>query len=140
MPFVYPQVRSLINQPLQGDGSCVDLIKLYAPGLKGLTTPNWAQGIAVVGSTGLKPGTAIATFEKGRYPRRQSGNHAAFFLAYAGAAIWVVDQWAHDGKRPKVDMRIIHPARPRPDGTYADASNSAEAFFVIELRKCAPSC
>lgn len=128
------------NLPLQGNGSCVDLIKIYTPGLKGLTTPNWAPGAAVVGSTGLVPGTAIATFENGRYPRRPTGNHAAFFLAYAGAAIWVVDQWPDDPKRVKVEKRLIHPARPRPDGTYFNPSNSAEAFSVIELRKCAPSC
>lgn len=140
MPFVYPGVRNLEGRPLLGNGSCVTLIKELTPGLMGISTANWAPGAAVVGSTGLAPGTAIATFENGRYPNRGTGNHAAFFLAYAGAAIWVIDQWPNDQNRSYIGKRVIHPARPRPDGTYANASNSAGAYSVIELRPCAPSC
>ena len=140
MPFVYGPVRSLIDKPLQGNGSSVALVKLYAPGLKGISTPNWEPGVKVVGSTGLAPGTAIATFVNGKYPRQKTGNHAAFFLAYAGASIWVVDQWPDDKHRDKVEKRLIHHRNPMPNGTYAEPSNSAGAYSVIELRKCAPRC
>jgi hypothetical protein len=133
MPFIYNGIREIENKPRVGDGGCVTLIKTLTPGLQGLSTSAWRKGATVVGSTGLLPGTAIATFENGRYPGRSSGNHAAFFLAYGGAGIWVIDQWAHETKT-KVERRFIHPARPRKDGTFADPSNSAQAFSVIELR------
>lgn len=140
MPFVYPAVRDWEGKPLRGNGSCVTLIKELTPGLKSLSTANWTPGLKVVGSTGLTPGTAIATFEKGRYPNRKHGNHAAFFLAYAGAAIWVVDQWPNDKNRSYIGRRVLHAAAVRPDGSYADPSNSAGAYCVLELRPCAPSC
>jgi hypothetical protein len=109
------------------------LIKEKTPGLQGVTTLAWRQGAAVLESKNLARGTAIATFEKGRYPHRPTGNHAAFFLAYAGQAIWVMDQWKNDpiGK-PTVSKRLISPGRTRKDGSLRDPSNSSQAFFVIE--------
>ena len=134
MPFVYPNVLSFENEAVVGAaGDCVTLIKTLTPGLKGLSTPLWRKGEQVVGSKGIIPGTAIATFENGKYPRRHSGNHAAYFLAYGGAGFWILDQWKSK-KRLTIQRRYIYPARPMADGTYADPSNAAGAFSVIELK------
>lgn len=132
MPYVYRDPRSLEKQPLVGGGNCVDLVKGLVPGLQGKPTIAWRQGVRVVDTSALTPGTAIATFEHGRYPNRPHGNHAALFVGYAGAAIWVMDQWKGDPMRPWVGLRLIRPGRAWRDGTLSDPSNSAQAFYVIE--------
>jgi hypothetical protein len=134
MPFVYREVDALEREPLIGGGNCVALIKELTPGLQGAPTSMWRPGAPVVGSVGLVRGTAIATFENGRYPNRDTGNHAAFFLAYAGRAIWVMDQWKNDPKRPHIGKRLIRPGIKRKDGSFIDPSNAAETFSVIERR------
>lgn len=81
------------------------------------------------------PARRIVT--NGRYPNNRTGNHAALFVAHAGAGIWVMDQWKNDPiHKPAISMRHI-PKRGgmRQDGSYPDASNNAEAYFVIELAK-----
>lgn len=133
MPYIFLNPKRLEKQLLVGGGNCVDLIKGLVPGLKGLRTSAWRRGAHVVDTAGIVPGTAIATFdEHGHYPNRSHGNHAAIFLASAGAAIWVIDQWRGDSRRPWVDRRLIYPQRPLKDGTFIDASNAAGAFYVIE--------
>lgn len=134
MPFIYPNFLALEKGPLIGTGTCASLIQTLTPGLINMHTSAWRKGKTVVGSTGIVPGTAIATFEHGRYPTRNDKKHAAFFFAYAGAAFWVIDQWAGDPKRPVVKRRLISPAREDSPGLYAEPSNSAGAFSVIELR------
>lgn len=62
MPHVFREVQSLERHELIDGGDCVALIKALAPGLKGLATSSWRPGVKVVGSRGLQPGTAIATF------------------------------------------------------------------------------
>jgi hypothetical protein len=132
MPYVYRDPRSLEKQPLAGAGNCVDLIKALVPGLIGLPTSAWRQGARVLDTSALLPGTAIATFVNGRYPNRPHGNHAAIFVAYAGASIWVMDQWKADSQRPWIGLRLIYPGKKWRDGTFVDPSNSAGAFYVIE--------
>lgn len=134
MPYVYSKFKDHLNGPLVGNGSCAVLIQLLTPGLKEQHTSQWRQGQRVLDTKGLSPGTAIATFENGRYPARDSSKHAAFFLAYGGAGFWVVDQWKNDPDRPFVGERYIRPAPIRPDGTYTRPSNSSGAFYVIELK------
>ena len=135
MPFVYRgSLAELEKSALVGDGDCVDLIKSMVPGLHGISTRSWKQGITVVGSTGIEPGTAIATFEFGKYPSsRDVGKHAAIFLAYGGNALWVIDQWKNDPKSPKVHKRLLYPGKMNKDGTFHNASNNSLAFSVIEL-------
>jgi hypothetical protein len=71
----------------------VELVKAFAPGLKGTPTTAWRPGERVVDvAHKLAPGTAIATFENGRYLHRLSGQHAAFFVSSAGAGMWVIRQ------------------------------------------------
>jgi hypothetical protein len=85
----------------------------------------------VLGDRLLLTGTAIATFENGRYPGRASGNHAAFYSSQVSDGIWVVDQWRGRGKR-EVSKRFIKVKRVLPNGKFEDPSNNAAAFFVIE--------
>lgn len=129
MPFVVPSVRSLERHPLVGSGDCVDLIKAFIPRLASLSTRMWKAGERVIDTTNLRPGTAIATFVDGKYPQNTSGQHAAFFLAYAGKAIWVMDQWKNDHMKPHVSARLIHPKPPQA----GRLSNSSEYYYVIEL-------
>lgn len=80
MPFIYQDFLALEKGPLIGTGSCASLIQTLTPGLINVHTSTWRKGKTVVGSTGIVPGTAIATFENGRYPARDGNKHAAFFL------------------------------------------------------------
>ncbi|MDB5933791.1 MAG: hypothetical protein JWQ01_1135 [Massilia sp.] len=132
MPHVYSAVDSLGGHQLVGKGDCVDLVKEYAPGLKGWKASQWRQGAKVLETRGLKRGTAIATFVDGRYPDNKTGQHAAFFLKHAGAAIWVMDQWKNDENKPRVSKRLIYPGGPVSANTRL--SNNAAAFYVIETK------
>lgn len=134
MPYVYREVRQLEGQPHVDGGDCVALIKALTPGLQGWSTASWRQGKRVVDTTGLAPGTAIATFENGRYPNRPTGNHAAFFLGYAGRAIWVMDQWKGDPMKPKVSACVLSPGLRNRDGTFRRPSDAADNFYVIEMK------
>lgn len=130
MPHVYAAVDRLSGHELVGNGDCVDLVKTYAPGLKGWKASQWSQGAKVVDTPDLKRGTAIATFVDGKYPNNKTGQHAAFFLKHAGAGIWVMDQWKGDKDKPRVSKRLIYPGGPVSANTAL--SNNAGAFYVIE--------
>ncbi len=128
MAYVYGLVDSLQGKKLVGSGECVDLVKQYAHlGITG----TWKQGRKVFGDKSISRGTAIATFVNGKYPiGKDAHKHAAFYLEQDSNYIYVMDQWK--------SKKIIS-ARPlsrkggvRSDGTYPDASNNAEAFYVIE--------
>lgn len=134
MPFVFREVNSLQDHELVDGGDCVALIKKYAPGLAGLHTSAWRAGGRVVDTKNLPRGTAIATFVDGRYPGLRTGNHAAFYLAPAGAGFYVMDQWRNDPvNKPRVSRRHVHPGLLKRDGTPRDPSNAAQVFYVIEL-------
>lgn len=134
MPFVYREVNSLQDHALVAGGDCVALIKKFAPGLAGIPTSAWRAGERVIDAKNLPRGTAIATFVDGRYPRLDTGNHAAFYLASAGAGFYAMDQWKNDPmSKPRVMKRLIPPGLNRRDGTPRSPSNAAQAFYVIEL-------
>lgn len=135
MSFVYREVNSLQDHELISGGDCVALIKRFAPGLAGLPTSAWRAGARVVDTKNLPRGTAIATFVDGRYPGLKAGNHAALYLAPAGAGFYVMDQWKNDPLKPRVSRRHIHPGLMRRDGTPRDPSNASQVFYVIELVK-----
>lgn len=103
-----------------GDGHCVSLIKRCSGSPD---TVYWRPGRKVLGQS-LAPGTVIATFKNNRYPNRQ-GYHAAIYIRQDEYGIWVWDQWL--GK--PVHQRLI---RTRND--KASASNTAQAYRVVELR------
>lgn len=127
---MYNGVDSLQDTPLVGKGDCVELVKQYAPILKGKFASTWQQGAKVMDTPDLKRGTAIATFVDGRSPDKPTGQHAAFFLKHAGAGMWVMDQWKNDPLKPRVWRRLV-PAGG-PGALYSSLSNNAQAFFVIE--------
>ena len=90
MNFIYADVDKLLGKPLLGSGTCVDLVKRLVPGLKQGSTATWKVGDNVMdaykaGKT-IPRGTAIATFENGRYPQScpinydGSCHHAALLL------------------------------------------------------------
>lgn len=135
MPHVYAQVDSLNRRPWVDGGNCVSLIKEFAPGLKGRSTYSWREGARVMESPNLARGTAIATFENGRYPRRGAGrgNHAAFFLWRVHGGIYVMDQFTFGNRTEKIiSRRFLRSLGKNPDDTYVNPSNNADAFSVIE--------
>jgi hypothetical protein len=128
MPYIYPLAAQLNGQALVGDGQCVTLVRQYAPVPHSST---WREGERVLGNRRLAVGTAIATFENGKYAGRASGNHSAFYLGQIRGGIWVVDQWPGKPKR-EVSRRFIRVKPVLPNGRFADPSNNAAAFSVIE--------
>jgi len=137
MPFVFKDVDTLDRDPPPpkvGNGDCVDLVKHYVPGLKGIPTSAWRAGgnVLELGNT-VARGTAIATFVNGRYPGRERGNHAAIVLKVMKSGIWVIDQWK---EKPAISARLIRIPPPRQqfnaDDSFRNPSDNALAFFVIE--------
>ncbi len=146
MPYIYPEVDTLINKPLIGTGTCVDLIKALVPGLKGKSTVAWKQGVNVMeafkAGKSFPRGTAIATFDRGRFPKRcetgyqGSCHHAALLLKVMPSGIWIMDQYNTDDKRMFIATRFMRIPAPRTeklgDGRYRNAGNNPLAFYVIE--------
>lgn len=95
-------------------------------------TSAWRQGEAVMGNSDLRPGTAIATFENGRYPNRAHGNHAAFYLGQAPNGIYIVDQWNDSIRKPRISKRFVRAKGKNKSGKYIEPSDNADAFSVIE--------
>lgn len=145
MPHVYHAVDQLIDTPVVGSGTCVDLIKLYVPGLIGKPTTSWKEGIGVMeaqkSGKKLMRGTAIATFKNGRYPQscaigyHGSCHHAALLLSVQPGGIWILDQYA-PSTRPTIKRRFISIPQASQsklaDGSHANAGNNAMAYSVIE--------
>lgn len=149
MPYIYTEVDLLLRKPFVNDGDCVDLIKELVPGLRRVSTQAWKQGAnlmeARMAGKVFPRGTAIATFENGRYPQRCSGNyngtgqscrHAALLLRVDPSGIWVMDQYRGDPGRSFIEKRLIAVPPPRlqkfADGTWRNAGNNANAYYVIE--------
>ncbi len=129
MPYIYPAAALLHGKPKVGGGECVALVRHFtgAP-----PASHWHQGEEVWGNKQLRPGTAIATFEKGRWPGRPKGNHAAFYLGQISTGIWVIDQWNPDDDKPLISRRFIKRKEIYDDGTYQSPSDNAFAFSVIK--------
>jgi hypothetical protein len=98
-PHVARDVDSLVREwsgKWHGDGECVALFKKAIPGLG--ATPTWKEGekLKGLGDPPMAPGTAIATFENGKYPNRSTGNHAAIVIepgvVDGKEGYWVFDQ------------------------------------------------
>jgi len=128
MPYVYPEARLLEGKEKVGDHECVALIRHYtnAP-----AAASWREGEKVLGNKSLPPGTAIATFVKGRWPGLPKGNHSAFYLGQVSNGIYIIDQWPAASKK-FISKRFIYVKKVHPDGTYEDPSDNAAAFSVIK--------
>ncbi len=129
MPYIYSNVNALSGELPVGSGDCVALVKQYsAVG----NTMFWRPGVKVLQNHSIQRGTAIATFENGRYPNRPVGNHAAFYLSGSVTGFWVMEQF--HGQRD-IRRRFIRTKGKNRDGSWYDPSNNAEAFFVIETQR-----
>lgn len=128
MPYIYTRVDELEKATMVGNHQCVALVREYAGAPHTLA---WRQGEAVLGSSLIRKGAAIATFVDGRYANRSYGNHAAIYMGQIPSGILVMDQWA--GKRQGViSSRTLRAKGKHKNGLYIDPSNNADAFFVIE--------
>lgn len=128
MSYVYPKVAELKDKPVVGSHQCVALVQEYAGAP---TTVHWRQGEAVIGNKMLKPGTAIATFVRARYPNHSHGNHAALYVKQGIGGIYIADQWKSASKT-KISVRLILSQGKDKKGNFIHASDNADAFFVIE--------
>lgn len=134
MPFRYlGDLRALDGHALFGTGECVDLVKALVPGLQQVSTQTWVKGEYVKDVPNLQRGTAIATFgPNGRFPRADTGQHAAIFVKHAGAGFWLVEQYHASLVVVFRHMPIPREHAIRPDGTFPNRSRNPLAFSVIE--------
>lgn len=128
MPYIYANARKLENEPKVGDFECVALVRHYTGAPQAIT---WKQGEPVLGNKKILPGTAIATFVKGRWPNLRKGNHSALYLGQVSDGIYVIDQWPLND-RDTISKRFIRVRKKNADGTYDRPSDNAAAFSVIE--------
>ncbi|MES2682739.1 MAG: BPSL0067 family protein [Pseudomonadota bacterium] len=109
----------------QGRSECVQLLKALMDAPR---TMFWREGRKLKASWDhIKPGTAIATFKKGRYPQKgrgRGGKHAAIFLRASQTGIYVFDQFA--GKN-QAEERFIPWQHPRD----RSPSNNAAAYSTV---------
>lgn len=127
MQQVFTGAAGLQRKPKVGDGECVALIQAFTTAGP---TRRWREGVAVLHNHSLRAGTAIATFEKGRWPLHPHKKHAAFFLRHDPEGFWVIDQYAD---KPRIESRLIKvkSEADRAKPTYTP-SNDAARFSVIE--------
>ena len=128
MPYICsnPETYALSGKPV-GNGECVAFVRECSKAPK---ADSWRSGLKVqcaMSGTGIKPGTAIATFFNGRYPNKKTGNHAAIYIRQTASAIYVWDQWARDKNRVGVQQRPIWFRH----GT-GDPVNDGDNYYVIE--------
>lgn len=129
MPYIYAQADRLPGQPKAGTGECVALVRQFA---KAPHSSIWREGEKVFGNKRIKLGTAIATFENGRWPGRATGNHAALYIGQDSTAIYVVDQWNKGDTLKKIRLRRVVKKPLKADGSFFDPSSNALPFSVIE--------
>ena len=108
----------------KGRIECVELLKglMAAP-----RTVFWREGRKLKTNwDSVPPGTAIATFQKGRYPNhaRRGSKHAAIFLRASEAGIFVFDQFAGQATAAERFIPWHHPRDKR-------ASNNATAYSTV---------
>lgn len=122
MPYVCDQnLGAFLMGNVVGDGQCVALVQQCS---RAPHTSQWRQGAPVRGNLGIQRGTAIATFENGKYPNQRHGNHAAIYISQDSKGIQVYDQWLGKEQMP------IHVRTIRWGGE--DPSDDGNAFSVIE--------
>jgi hypothetical protein len=118
MSYVASDPGSYAGQVV-GDGQCVAYVKAAA---SAPTTSKWAQGSTVKNSH-IATGTAIATFQDGKYQNDTGGNsHAAIYISQDASGLLVWDQW----KGQAVHKRTIRFDDSKPP------RNNGNAFSVIE--------
>jgi hypothetical protein len=150
MPFVYRGFITLAGKPKVDGGECARLVQHYLPHIGHTST--WKPGERVLDvlmrGNKIEPGTAVATFVKGRYPHA-GHRHAAFFKGVVTACSYdpklkacpvmgfvLIDQWnpkPGDQPRPDIRRRTVNPqGKMMSDGNFPRVSDNAEAFYIIE--------
>ena len=128
MAYHYSNVDALDGSSLVGSHQCVAIVQVYA---HAPVTSKWKQGVQVRGQNSLRKGTAIATFENGKYPNKAYGNHAALYVSQDLKGIWVMDQWGGDPNKPTISKRLLG-FKGKAGAEYKDPSNNGDAMYVIE--------
>lgn len=126
---VLPTAEEKIIMPAvkdeRGRAECVQLLKALMDAPRTLF---WKEGRKLKASwDNIRPGTAIATFKKGRYPQKGKANgnkHAAIFLRASEAGIYVLDQFAGQMDAEERFIPWHHPRDKRP-------SNNAAAYSTV---------
>ena len=131
MPYVAPAPFSFIGRVSVGTGECVPLVQM-ATGAP--LTVFWHRGALVQGNTGLKPGTAIATFDtNGRYGNHTNGtSHAAIYLGQDANGIEVIDQWNIRQRHQIVGKHQPQKRRLRFGNPHAEPVNQGSRYYVVE--------
>jgi hypothetical protein len=118
MSYVASDPASYLGQVV-GDGQCVAYVK-EASGAPASSL--WSEGDKVKGHD-IATGTAIATFQDGKYQNATDGSsHAAIYISQDDDGLSVYDQWAGQ----PVHKRIIHFRNGA--GT---ANNDGDQFSVV---------
>lgn len=148
MPFRLWNFFALPGWTKVDTGECARLVQVMVPQVGHTSTWRPGERVLDVLARGGKipPGTAVATFVNGRYPAA-GHRHAAF---YEGPAlntdgslqgIILIDQWnpratpwnPHPPARDNIGRRTAQRmGKMRPDGSFPNISDNAEAFYVIE--------
>lgn len=119
MPYTALKPEDYEGQSV-GSGHCVAFVQKAA---NAPLTAAWKEGIKVKGAT-LQAGTAIATFQDGKYQNRTNGDsHAAIYISQNEIGIRVWDQW----KGHNVSQRTI-----RFKGGKGTPNNDGDAYSVID--------
>lgn len=127
--YLCKEAMKLEKQAKIGDGQCVALVRACAGAPAAIS---WRKGASVMGDRTLPLGTAIATFDqKGRWPNKAKGNHAAIYLSQTADGMRIMDQWNRADK-PTITSRLIKRLGKNPDGSFIRPSDNADAFSVIE--------
>lgn len=110
----------------KGRAECVQLLKALMDAPRTLL---WKEGRKLKTSWDeVEPGTAIATFKKGRYPqqgRKRGSKHAAIFLRASEAGIFVFDQFAGRAEATERFIPWHHPRDKSP-------SNNGAAYSTVK--------
>lgn len=136
MPYIYRDAKKLEHQAKVDGGECVRLVQHYT---SVGPTSTWRQGPRVLDQSFIEEGTVIANFTRqGRWPGKDNGNHAAFFIEFGprgadGKPKWIVvqDQWT---KKKDIHMRRIERRgmKLQEEGNSYDDSDNAEHFYVVK--------
>jgi hypothetical protein len=119
MAYTAPNPQSYLDKKI-GSGHCVAFVQEAASAPH---TSQWRQG-ALVRDSNPPAGTAIATFQDGKYQNRTNGDsHAAILLRVEQDRLIVLDQWVGQ----KVHERPIHFRNGRDE-----PRNDGDAYCVVE--------
>jgi hypothetical protein len=126
-PLLDPNHKPSTSDVVGPNGECVDLTKKFS-GMSDVGTFQWRAGPKVVDDKDIKPGTAIATFDKGRYPQTDVNKNSGIYLGRgANGSVWILDQWPARNSGQKV-----HPPQPRELlRDSRNVSNDSHAYYVI---------